>query len=67
MFRKILYTLLKLLVASAAVYWLQKKQIIGPTWHVIVGRNFGFCITGADIIFVYKTKLSPSLTGADMI
>lgn len=25
MFRKILYTLLKLLVASAAVYWLQKK------------------------------------------
>ena len=21
------------------------EMILGPTWHVIVGRNFGFCIT----------------------
>ena len=28
------------------------EMILGPTWHVIVGRTFGFCITAEARHFV---------------
>lgn len=31
---------------------LHLEMILGPTWHVIVGRNFGFCITAEARHFV---------------
>lgn len=42
MFRKILYTLLKLLVASAAVYWLQRKVDAQNVLRVLRDADPGF-------------------------
>ena len=73
MFRKILYTLLKLLVASAAVYWLQKKvdaqnvlRVLRNADPIFFGGAFlaatGFA--GALFAALFVALLGPRLAGA---